>query len=73
MFNLCIDGLYIISRAKHSHENLLEFNTMLDIEIARLGGGAKTLASIATNWTQAFSLSSFFPPQYPKVSRMPTS
>jgi hypothetical protein len=35
-FNGCIVGLQIISKAGHSHESMLQFNTKLDIEIARL-------------------------------------
>ena len=36
LFSICIDSLHIISRARHASEDLIEFNTKLDLEIARL-------------------------------------
>jgi Prion-inhibition and propagation len=36
LFNLCVEGLHAISRAKHSHKSLIDFTTRLDLEIARL-------------------------------------
>lgn len=36
LFNICIDSLRIISRARHSGESLVDFAIRLDLEIARL-------------------------------------
>ena len=53
LFNLCVEGLHAISRAKHSHKSLIDFTTRLDLEIARL----VLWDSIAVNLIQALSLS----------------
>src|ERR1700722_3749114 len=36
LFNLCVEGLHAISRAKYSNKSLIDFTTRLDLEIARL-------------------------------------